>query len=119
MNMVFSQRHLPIPRTCFLFPPSRHPSLQNPGLCYLHEEFGALDIDDERHREIRGQTPGTVALGNEGGKTPTPSPAHRQVNHQLKVILGQLIQDAPLWWALTIHSLFKVPVHSCYLPAQN
>lgn len=87
----------------------------HPGLSYLYKEFGAFDVNDKGHREVSGQTSGTVALGDKGRQTAAPSPTHGQINHKLKVILSQLLQDASLWWALSIDCLVKVPVDSCYL----
>lgn len=89
------------------------------GLSYLHKQFGALDVNDEGYGEVSGKAPRAVALGDEGRKTPAPGPTHGQVNHELKVFLSELLQNASLWWALSIHCLFKMPVHSRHLEPRD
>ena len=83
---------------------------------YLDDEFGALDVGDERHRVIDGHAAGAVALRDEGRGGPGPSVPHRQVDDEVQTVLHQVVGDRALVHAsLAVSGVFIRPVNSLHL----
>ena len=83
---------------------------------YLDDEFGALDVGDERHRVVYGHAAGAVSLSDEGRGGPGPSVPHRQVDDEVQTVLHQIVRDRALVHApLAVSSIFIRPVNSLHL----
>lgn len=87
----------------------------------LHEQLGALDVDDERHRVIDGHASRAVALGDEGRESAAAAVPHGEVDHQVEVVLLQVVHDATLLLLVGAAAvvLLEWPVHCCHLAAQE
>lgn len=84
---------------------------------HLHKHLGALDVDDEGHRVVHSQAARAVTLGDERGEAAAPGVPHGQVDHQVKVVLLQVVHDAPLLLLVGAVRvvLLERPVHGHHL----
>ena len=92
-----------------------------PAAPYLYEHLGAFDVNDEGHRVVHSHTACAVTLGDEGGEASTARVPHGQVDHQVEVVLLQVVHDAPLLLLVGAVRLILLewPVHRHHLPSTN
>ena len=72
----------------------------------LDEHLGTLDVGDERHRVVDGHSSRAVTLRHERRRRPRPAVTHRQVDDEVKLVVGEVVGDGALMDAVL--SLFPV-----------
>lgn len=83
----------------------------------LHQQLGALDVRDERHRVVHGQAAGAVTVRHERRHAARAAIAHRQVDHQLELLLGQEVGQVHQLAVVALRrvQVLERPLHGLHL----